>query len=164
MSDVSIRPVASLGMVVLRGGPEMLGPALVAATGCAMPERRMKTASGEVTAMWMSPDEVMVTCPPEDTSAVLARLTVAIGGEFGTAIDMSAARQVFDLDGAGIVDLLAGLMPVDFARLAPTEVRRTRMAQIPVALWRHGDGWRLMCFRSVAGYAADLLRIGADAT
>lgn len=157
---VIVRP-ASLGMVTLRGSPEVTGPALDAVGLPGTPERRMSVAAGDLAALWMSPDEVMVTCPPGRGGPLAAQLADAIGDSFGTAIDMSAARQAFDLSGPGVRDLLSGLMPVDFDRLAPEEVRRTRMAQIPVALWRQGEGWQLVCFRSVAGYAADLLRIGA---
>ena len=69
--------------------------------------------------------------------------------------------MAFDLQGPGAQGALAKLCPVDFAALAPSEVRRTRMAQIPAAFWRHGDGWRILCFRSVAGYAEALLRNAA---
>ena len=160
MSDMEVRPV-SPGMVLLRGAPEVLGPALAAAGLPGWPERRMSTRGGGAAVLWLSPDEAMATCPREAAAATAARLTAAIGEGFGTALDMSAARQVFALTGPGVRTVLSGLMPVDFDRLDPAEVRRTRMAQIPVALWREGGGWRLMCYRSVAGYAADLLRIGA---
>lgn len=157
---IQVRPL-SLGMVTLRGGPEVMAVALRAAGLPGMPERRMSAAAGEVSALWMSPDEAMLTCSRAEAAGLALRMAEAIGDAHGTAIDMSAARQVYELTGPGVRVVLSGLMPVDFDRLAPEEVRRTRMGQIPVALWRYGQGWRLMCFRSVAGYAADLLRIGA---
>jgi sarcosine oxidase subunit gamma len=46
---------------------------------------------------------------------------------------------------------------VDFVTLAPGELRRTRAAQVAAAFWREGDGYTLVCFRSVAGYVMGLL-------
>lgn len=158
--SVRIRAI-TLGMVTLRAAPELAVQVVAAAGLPGLPERRMSTRKGEVAVLWMSPDEVMVVCPLGAGAGLASRLTEAIGDGHGTAVDMSAARQVFELTGVGVRGVLAGLMPVDFDRLAPEEVRRTRMAQIPVALWRYGEGWRLACFRSVAGYASDLLHIAA---
>ena len=159
---VAIRPIA-IGMVTLRGLPDVTGPALQAIGLPGVPERRMRVAANGLAALWMSPDEVMVTCGPGEGAAVAGRLRDAVGDAFGTAIDMSAARQAFALGGGDVSDMLSALMPVDFDRLAPEEVRRTRMAQVPVALWRDGDEWRLICFRSVAAYAEALLRSAAQA-
>ncbi len=150
-----------IGMVALRGGPDVTGPALRAAGLPDAPERRMSVRAGALAALWMSPDEILVTAPREEVDALAARLTEAIGDSFGMAVEMSAARAVFALSGGDVQTVLSGLMPVDFDRLAPEEVRRTRLAQVPAALWREGDGWRLMCFRSVAVYVEDLLRLGA---
>lgn len=157
MSDVSIRALPPVGMISLRGDMAVLAPTVTTVTGCAGPERRMSTRSGDVTAMWMSPDEMLLVCDYDAAAETAARLTTDLGDAFATVAIVSDARQVFDVDGDGAVDVLAKLMPVDFGTLGATEVRRTRMAQIPAAIWRHSSGFHLICFRSVADYAKDLL-------
>ena len=157
MSDLSITHLPTLGMITLRGDPEVTGAAVEAVAACAPPERRLSTISEGCRAMWMSSDELMLTCDHGRVSEMLDRLTAHLGDAHAMAVDVSDARAVFALRGEGAEALLAKLMPVDFAKLDPTEVRRTRMAQIPAAIWREEDGWRIMCFRSVARYAADLL-------
>ena len=53
------------------------------------------------------------------------------------------------------------LAPVDFANLAPRELRRTRVGQVAAAFWKDGDGYTLISFRSVAGYVMGLLEHSA---
>jgi len=47
-------------------------------------------------------------------------------------------------------------------RMEPDELRRTRIAQVAGAFWREGDGFTLVCFRSVAGYVMGLLTHSAQ--
>lgn len=157
MSDISISVLPPVGMIALRGDMSSLTSIVSAVTGCPAPGRRLSTRSGNVTAMWMAPDEMLIVCDHSAAMEIAARLNAELAGSFATVSIVSDARQVFDIRGTGVEGLLARLMPVDFDRLGPTEVRRTRMAQIPAAIWRHSDGFHLICFRSVAGYARDLL-------
>ena len=56
--------------------------------------------------------------------------------------------------------VLAKLTPANLHpdALATGEVRRTRLAQVPAAVWlRDEDTAELICFRSVARYVFDLL-------
>lgn len=153
MSDVSVIAVEDVGMITLRGEIGLLAKA----AGLSVPAQRMSVVSKGCRLNWMSPDELMLICPHAEVADRVAGLNAALSGNFATVADVSDARQVIDVVGKGAEDLLAHLMPVDFDRLAKGEVRRTRMAQVPAALWREGDGWRVVCFRSVAGYAAALL-------
>jgi sarcosine oxidase, subunit gamma len=70
---------------------------------------------------------------------------------------VSDARAVFRIEGAKADQVISKLAPVDFAKLAPKELRRTRTAQVAAAFWREGDGFTLVCFRSVASYVMGLL-------
>ena len=157
MSDVAIEKLPPVGMISLRGELSVLGPAVEEITGCALPEMRMSTRAGDATTIWMSPDELLIVCDHGAARDLAARLTEALAEEFATVSVVSDARQMFEVRGAGAETLLQKIMPVDFDRMRPQEVRRTRMAQIPAAVWRHGGGFRLVCFRSVADYAMDLL-------
>ena len=158
MPDIAIATPAGVGMILLRGELSLLAKA----AGMAAPERRMSVVSEGCRLNWMSPDELLLICPQPDAVRRTAELEAALQGEFSTVADVSDARKVFDVTGERAEIALAHLMPVDFATLAPGEVRRTRMAQVAAALWREGDGWRLICFRSVARYAEALLMDAAE--
>jgi sarcosine oxidase subunit gamma len=96
--------------------------------------------------------------PMAQVPQVLAQLHAALAGAHVLAADVSDARAVFRVRGSHAQDVLAKLCPVDFAALAPDEIRRTRAAQAAVALWRSGpQEFTLISFRSVAGYVMDVL-------
>ncbi|MGB3408237.1 MAG: sarcosine oxidase subunit gamma family protein [Jannaschia sp.] len=161
MSDVTVTAMPPLGMVTLRGTPTVLAKAVETVTECALPSQRMAEISGDCAVLWMSPDEFLVTCPYDAAGGIADRLEVALAGEHATVAVVSDARATFVVTGDGSERVLAKLMPVDFAAMAAREVRRTRMAQVPAAIWRAGDGWRVVCFRSVAAYAQGLLENAA---
>ena len=163
MSDVTIRRVAALGMITLRGDLGVLGAATARVVGLDAPEMRMSVAEGHARLLWMSPDELLLTGPAAGIADWAKALTDVLGDDFATVAIVSDARAVFDLDGPQVPDLLAKLCPVDFDALAAAEVRRTRLAQVAAAFWREGSGWRLVCFRSVADYVEAALRNAADA-
>jgi sarcosine oxidase subunit gamma len=159
MSDLTVTR-ARPGMITIRGDlAELAGP-VARVAGCAMPERRLSTRAGGRTLLWMSPDEAMLICPRDEAAGLAADLAFATGDVFATVVDVSDARAVWDLTGP-VEDVLSTLAPVDFAALEPSEVRRTRLAQVPAAFWCEGDGWRLVAFRSVAGYVEGLMRVAA---
>lgn len=111
--------------------------------------------------LWMSPDELLILTDAASERGLADRLTGALAGQFATVVGIGDARVVFDISGPGADDVITSLAPVDLAALGETEVRRTRLAQIPAAFWREGGGYRLICFRSVAAYAETLLRNAA---
>ncbi len=64
-------------------------------------------------------------------------------------------------DDGAIRDTLAKLTPADLrpASLPVEEVRRTRLAQVPAAIWIESEGQaKVVCFRSVAAYVFGLLK------
>ena len=150
---------APLGMITLRADGAGLDAAILAATGCTRPEQRQINHAGDQSAGWMSPDEYLLIVT--DVQAALAALDKALAGQHYLAVDVSDARAVFDIAGQG-AQILAKLSPIDFDKLGPTELRRTRAAQVAVAVWSTGnDSYRLICFRSVAAYVMGLLRHSA---
>lgn len=164
MSDMEalagIDRVRDLGLIVLRGSPEVLAPAL-AAEGLAMPVQRRITRNGDLRLVWMSPDEFLVMLPAAEAPAAAARMAQALAGKFALVADVSDSRAVFRLRGARAREVLMKLCPVDFDALDVDEMRRTRAAQVAVALWREEGGFGLFVFRSVAGYVEDLLATAA---
>ena len=157
----TVREVTAPGMITLKG--DLASPALAGAveavTGCAMPGQRGIEAAGAARAGWMAPDEILLIVPRAAVRGALATLAERLEGAHHLAADVSDMRAVFRVEGAGSREALAKLCPVDLApdAFGPGELRRTRLAQVPAAFWMEGDGFTLVCFRSVAAYAFDVL-------
>ena len=159
----SVREIGPVGMITLRAKPEAAGlaKAVKAAVGTGLPGVRQIVTEGDRACGWMSPDEYLLVMPYAAVAGALEAIGKAMGGAHHLAVDVSDARAVFRVEGAKADQVLAKLSPVDFARLEPGELRRTRAAQVAAALWREGDGFTVVCFRSVARYVFDLLASGA---
>lgn len=155
------------GMITVRGdlaGKEVAA-AVKAATGAAVPAQR-KVAVGETGKVaWMSPDELLVVVDYATVLATVATLNDALKGSHALVANVSDARAVFEISGSGSRDVLAKLAPVNLSRdaFASDEIRRTRIAQVPAAFWQTGeDSFEVICFRSVAQYVFDVLRLSAS--
>lgn len=155
-----VREIGPLGMISLRAKPDVKGlaKAIKAAVGTKVPGQRQIEGTGEKAAGWMSPDEYLLILPYGETAAAMDLIASALKGEHYLAVVVSDARAVFRIEGAKANQVLAKLSPVDFASLGPKELRRTRAAQVAAAFWKEGDGYTLVCFRSVARYVFDLLQ------
>lgn len=162
-----LRAVPPRGMVTLRGdlSDPRLGAAVHAVTNCVMPARRGITRDdGGAAVAWMSPDEVLILVDHAAAGATVASLREALAGGHHLAVDVSDARAVLEIGGPGVREVLARLCPADLspAAFGPGEVRRTRLAQVPAAFWMDTTGTvTLVCFRSVARYAFDVLQQAA---
>jgi sarcosine oxidase subunit gamma len=154
-----VREIGPLGMIGLRAKADVpgLAAAIKAAVGTAVPGVRQIETAGDRAAGWMSPDEYLLILPYAETDAALAKIAEALKGQHHLAVTLSDARAVFRIEGAKADQVLSKLSPVDFATLGPKELRRTRAAQVAAAFWRDGDGFTLVCFRSVAAYVMGLL-------
>ena len=159
-----VREIGPLGMITLRARADLpaLPAAVTAATGLGLPAVRRIVTAGDRSIAWMSPDEWLIVLPYPQVAQTLARLAEALKGQHHLAVDVSDARAVLRIEGARAGDVLMKLSPVDQARLEPDEVRRTRAAQVACALWREGEGYTLVCFRSVADYIMGLLTHSAQ--
>lgn len=159
---VSVETRTDAGMVTLRG--DLAAPpvreAVRAATGCEVPSPRRFTSSGGRGAAWMAPDELMLFVPRADAADIAACAGRALEGAHHLVVDVSDARAVFRLAGAGAREVLAKGAPVDLAQVGfgVGDFRRTRLGQVAVALWMPAPAtFELMCFRSVAGFVRDWL-------
>ncbi|MEM6376087.1 MAG: sarcosine oxidase subunit gamma family protein [Pseudomonadota bacterium] len=155
------------GMITLRGdfSDPAFGKAVKAVIHLDIPDTREIVFDGGNGLAWMSPDELMVFVPYEDAAKTVAALGTALEGQHHLAANVSDARAMFVLSGASVREVVAKLCPVDMApgQFEPGKIRRTRMAQIPAAIWMPKEGEiRVICFRSVAQYAFDLLKDAAS--
>jgi len=160
MGMVRVAEAGLRGMITLRGdlsSPVVAG-ALRSVTGADVPGQRRISTGAKGSAAWMSPDELLVMVDHAEAAMVAQALQTELHTDFASVADVSDARAVFTLAGPQSRDVLAKICPVDFAALGPGEIRRTRAAQVAVALWCSGkDEFTLVCFRSVAHYMWDLL-------
>jgi len=150
------------GMITLRGS--LSDAAFVTAVethaGVAIPQARQNVKAGDLRLCWMSPDELLLLCPYDQTAEHIVALQEALAGQHHLAVNVSDARALFTLSGASARDVLAKLCSVDLAEAAfgAGDFRRTRMAQTPAAFWLEGDVFHIICFRSQAQYVFDLLK------
>ncbi len=165
----SVRDMGLQGMITLRGdlSAAAIKKAVKTAAGGDMPNAGYISLSETGSAAWMSPDELLIVVPYADADAKLAEITKGLGDAHHMAVNVSDARCMFAVSGddALVREALAKLMPVDMSPAAfkVGQFRRSRMAQVPAAIWMAGDGEaRIVCFRSVAQYVFDLLK-GATA-
>lgn len=154
----TIREIGPIGMITLRAkGLKSLDKAIKAAVGTKVPAQRRIEVNGEKACGWMSPDEYLLILPYAEVADTMAKLAKSLAGEHYLAADVSDARAVFRIEGDKAADVLRKLSPVDFEKLAPNELRRSRAAQVAAALWQQDNGFTLVCFRSVSGYVMGLL-------
>ncbi len=154
------------GMITLRGdlGSRAMRSAVKAAVGVGMPRVNEVEFEAGAGACWMSPDELLLICPHEEAADKVAALGEALAKQHHMAVNLSDARAMFRVSGAGAREVLGKLCPLDMTpdKFEPGQIRRTRMAQVPAAVWVEDDQvFRVVCFRSVAGYVFDLLQTAA---
>lgn len=158
----AIREIGPLGMITLRAkGVKALDKAIKAVTGTKVPAQRRIEVNGDRACGWMSPDEYLLIVPYGEVRDALASLAMSLAEEHHLAVDVSDARAVFRVEGERAAEVLAKLAPVDFDKLEPGELRRSRTAQVAAAMWEQDGGFTLVCFRSVARYVFDLLENAA---
>ncbi len=150
------------GMVTLRGdlASDAVAGAVREAVGTDVPQPLRAETGGEGAALWMSPDELLLWLPHDRVPAALAGLETALEGTHFLAADVSDARAVFVLHGEDLRAALSRLTPADLrpARFDEGTVRRTRLSQVPAAIWlTAADRAMILCFRSVGDYAQTLL-------
>lgn len=161
---VDVAEAGLVGMVAIRGdlGDADFAHAVGSVTHCGLPERRRIEAGENDRLLWMSPDELLLVCAHEEAEAREQALTAALSGQHHLVVNVSDARAVFRVTGAGsaVREALAKVTPADMrpGALPVGEVRRTRMAQVPAAIWfDNEDQATIVCFRSVGTYVFDLL-------
>ena len=162
-----VQEVPLQGMITLRGdlSSAPLQKAVNVVSKGAMPVAGTARISGDVGVAWMSPDEALVLCPYADVHEVLRKMHATLGSVHALATNVSDARASFRVSGMHARDVLAKLCPVDFSAsgFEPGMFRRTRLAQVPAALWLcQEDALQIICFRSQAKYVFDVLVVAAQ--
>ena len=139
---VALRELPFLTMVGLRAEPGGgAAERLTTTLGARLPGTcgGVGAAAG-TSAVWLSPDEWLVVSDA-DAAGLTQRLVVALHGEPGAAVDLSANRTTLELSGPSARDALdkgcaLDLHPRSFAVGA---AYATSLASVPVVLWRTAD-------------------------
>lgn len=150
-----------LGMISVRADLARAGDAIAEAAGLALPGQTSITTDGSRALGWMSPDELLLILPANETAEAITALTQELTGEHALVADVSDARVVFDVTGPYARDVIAKLCPTALDDLPQDALRRSRMGQTAAAFWRTADGYRLFGFRSTADYLALILQNAA---
>jgi sarcosine oxidase subunit gamma len=161
VSDMGLQGMVTLKADLANGA---VAKAIRDLCGAEMPSVRAITMTGQGAVAWMAPDEMLILCPYAQADDLVAGLSAALIGQHHLAVNVSDARIMIELQGDAIRDVLAKLTPADLHpdTLKPGEMRRSRLAQVPVAFWFADDTTvRLIAFRSVARYVFDALEMSA---
>ena len=165
--SVQIRDAGLTGMILLRGDLSngKLASAVKSVAGVKPPEKNGISSKDGYRVLWMSPDELLLVGPYAETKDAIGKLESALSGQHFMAADVSDARAVLRLEGSYVREVLAKLAPVDLHpdALPDDTLVRSRLGQIAAAFWLSGDSATVICFRSVADYAFDLLAASAKA-
>ncbi|WP_112321481.1 sarcosine oxidase subunit gamma [Oceanibium sediminis] len=159
---VRVEDAGLRGMITLRG--DLCDAALRAAvrdvTGLDIPGQRETRLDAERGLVWMAPDEMLILVPHAEAEERVSALRTALGDAHVLCANVSDARAVIRLSGAGAREVLAKGAPVDLspAAFGPGMVRRTRLGQVAAAFWMTGpETFEVVCFRSVGGFVFDWL-------
>ncbi|MFT7106771.1 MAG: sarcosine oxidase subunit gamma [Yoonia sp.] len=160
--EVTIREAGLRGMIILRGdlGDKKLRSVCKKLSGVNFPEQGQAHCDGEKGLCWMSPDELLVLVPYVDVTDTIAQIDTALSGTHYLAENVSDARALILVEGSFGREVIAKLAPADLHpdSFKPGDFRRTRLGQVAAAFWmRDADTLEVICFRSVASYAFDLL-------
>jgi sarcosine oxidase subunit gamma len=99
-----------IGKLDLRADPAdtALMAALEAALGFALPvEPNHANGAGRICALWLGPDEWLITTPPDGEDAMAEALREAVRGRHGAVTGVSDGRTVISLSGARAREVLA---------------------------------------------------------
>lgn len=133
------------------------------ALGLSLPlEPNTAVRAGELTVLWLGPDEWLVVGPPDTQRDVENRIRAAAGDEHIAVTDVSAQRTTLLVSGASARELLAHGCPLDLHPRAfgPGRCAQTTLARAQVVLVARdepGAGFWVLVRSSFAGYLADWL-------
>ena len=142
-----VREIDGLSLTVLRGSGAAFHAAAAGVLGFDLPETPNTAAAGQ--GLWLGLDEWLVVSDADVTGV----LEEALEGQHCAIVDVSDARAVLELSGAGVIDVLASGCRLDLESLRPGACAQTALARAHALLEPREDGvWRLFVSRSFAAY------------
>lgn len=113
---VTLSEVGNLGKIDLRGEPADRG--FMSAVGRSLDlllptEPCTSLRQGDLGALWLGPDQWLLTCPRDQVTDVMAKLAEGLGSAHAAITDVSAGRVAFRLSGPNARDVVAKGCPLD---------------------------------------------------
>jgi len=133
---VILKECAITGQLSLRGNLESAALAQ-AAIGCGLPSEPNRVAiSGDLAALWLGPDEWLLTMPIERLPALAATLAAAFAGRRAAITDVSAARTILLLEGPKAREVLMKGCSLDLHpdHFKPGHCAQTNLARTHIIL------------------------------
>ena len=161
--SISMREISERGMIDLRGinTDRKFMAAAKSVLGIDLPRTpRTSTSWGDITALWLSPDQWLILCTRTKTAALLSELNEALGKIHSLAVDVSDMRAIIRLEGEGVRETLMKGCSLDLisADYGQGTVRRLRFAEIAALLHVvEANVIDLYVFRSYAHYTWQFL-------
>ena len=151
-------------LINLRGdaGVDVFRSAVAGVLGVAAPtEPNTVASSGDVSLLWLGPNEWLATAPT-DKSELVERLEAALSGQHHSVIDVSQGRVVLELEGPEARAVLAQGLSFDLRpqSFGPGRCAQTGLARVPVILQQIDPMPRFRIFvrASFAPYVTEWLR------
>jgi sarcosine oxidase subunit gamma len=162
---ISISEITDLGMIDVRGNAKdgAFRAAFRKVLGCDVPtDPRTSVAASDNAVLWLSTDQWLALVPRRRVKDVASELRSALRDMHALAIDLSDARTIIRLEGAGVREILMKGTPVDLtlADLGPGSVRRLRFGDIAAMVHirrLEPDVIDLFVFRSYGRFAWEWL-------
>ncbi|KIC47432.1 sarcosine oxidase subunit gamma [Ruegeria sp. ANG-S4] len=127
-----------------KGKQKAVSEAMKVAHGMAYPSANRSTGKAGARAVWFGPAHAMMMGPEPDPAL----------SENAAIVDQSDAWAVVRLEGAGVEDVLARVVPVDLrkAQFKRGHTARTLLFHMTASITRVGENaFQIMVFRSMAG-------------
>lgn len=138
-------------------------PALGAALGLELPGRiGQRSASGEIRAVRLGPDEWTIHAPAGALPALVAAAAAIYGDHPHSLVDISGREVTLVIEGPKAAELLTLGCPRDIDTIPVGGARRTVFDGATVVLWREGDTqFRMDVWNSFATHLGHLLETGS---
>jgi sarcosine oxidase subunit gamma len=153
---VTMAEVTFLTQINLRLDPASAAAAAVGEElGLALPVVGGTSAgSGDLSVLWLGPDEWLVVGSPGAEARLTARLRSAIGTGHGSVVDVSAQRTTLALGGSRIRELLANGCAIDLHPrvFGVGACAQTVLAHAPVVVLRRESAFWVSVRASFAGH------------
>lgn len=161
--SITMREMPERGMIDLRGfaSDRKFMAAAKIALGFDLPKNpRTSTTWGDRRALWLSPDQWLITCQRNKAEELTVELAAAFGNVHSLAVNVSDMRTVIRLEGEGVRETVMKGTSIDLTdgHYTPGTVRRMRFAEIAALLHVvEQDVIEIYAFRSYANYAWEFL-------
>ncbi|MGW1679313.1 sarcosine oxidase subunit gamma [Saccharopolyspora sp. NPDC002376] len=134
------------------------------ALNLALPHHEPNLVSGDehAAALWLGPDEWLLTAPDGQSPTLLAALDDALSDSLGSTVDVSANRTTLRLSGPMSREVLEKLCSLDLHprwSFTPGHCAQTLIGRTQAILWQlnREPTYRLLVRNSFSPYLADVL-------